>query len=155
MQDIILQQKMWSTQKNNCVLFFYLCFLLTINLIFNKSDFIILAHSISAQKLVCCFLWYQSLTAHRLIQHKYWHRSLRGPCELQPPLPQSEMVLAHILDIGRQNQPAGSLQPLAGVCWGKISLSAPENLLLLQPPVGRKKPGWKRSKPHVKLYRGI
>lgn len=107
-----------------------------------------LVFSFFSSSICCCFLWYQFLTGHRLIQHKCWRWSPRVPCEL----PQPEMVLVHIPDIGQQSLPAGSSQLLAWACWGKISLFAPENFLLYQPPAERKKPGWKRSRPHVKLY---
>lgn len=116
-----------------------------------QSNFTILHHSISAQRRVCSspplFLWYQSLTARRLIRHKCWRRSLRGPCDLRHPLLHSERVLAHTPDTGQRRRPAGSLQLLAWACWGKISLSAPESLLLHQPPVGgeeEKNHGWEK-----------
>lgn len=153
---------MWSTLQSNCVIFTFVLFPFTINLISDKSNFIILPHSISTQKLVSVFSHasvafseIKSLTAHRLIRRKCWRRSLRGPCELQPPLPQSEKVLAHIPDIGPQSRPAGSLQPLAWACWGKISLSATENLLLRQPPVGRKNSVEKGRDPMLSSTSGL
>lgn len=111
------------------------------------TNFIHLPHSISTQKLVSLFSLFPSppvisefcLTARRLIQRRCWHRSLRELSGLQPPRPHSEKVLERIPDIGQQRRPAGSLQPLAWACSGKISLSAPEILLLRQPPVGRER----------------
>lgn len=99
-----------------------------------------------------------SLTVRRLIPHKYWSWPRTRPCGLLPPLPRSESVLAQTPDNGHQSRPADSSQFLAWVCWGRISLSAPENLPRRLPPVETKKkihPLWKGRNPVLSCTNGV